>query len=585
MAAKRTSRQRARRGPRKRALLVGINQYPNAPLKGCVNDALMMGHVLTDHFGFLPGAEMRLVVDDRATKKGILDRLEWLVEGARPGDVLVFHYSGHGAQVPDRSGDEIDALDECLCPVDFDWDDPLLDDQLGEIINSVPEGANLTMLLDCCHSGTGTRAIGTNVPMNMKRLTPPPDIRFRMVREIEVDTNLDDRSVNMRSFRSLEVRRIGASAEQNGILIAGCRSDQLSKDALIDGDYHGALSYSLYQAIEQEGPEQSYDDWVKTGTQLLKGYRIREQDPQLECPAEMSRWKLFSTEAARRPMPQTERRVAEKYVIYVHGICEHKPGYSDNWWSALAPYLEDIPYSHHREVLWSDLVTPTDRALEKPEAKSADLAAIIRDTLEDRSQRQMLEATLATVGAEEMAETIAARAFLGIPGLDCVDDFVKYILDDSIRTQVIERFTEVVKPLLEAGAVVEIVSHSWGTVVAYEALRLMDEEANLPKDSVHNLFTVGSALSMGPVKRVLIPEAANGHRPRVVKSWVNLDARFDIVGGPLKGVPFQVDHEYLGLTPVGCSSIIPNPACAHSSYFVLENRTVNRDIFAKHIND
>ena len=152
----------------------------------------------------------------------------------------------------------------------------------------------------------------------------------------------------------------------------------------------------------------------------------------------------------------------------------------------------------------------------------------------------------------------------------------------------IERFNALVKPLLEAGALVEIVSHSWGTVVAYEALRGMDDEASLPKNSVHHLFTVGSALSMAPVRRLLIPEAANGRRPRVVQSWVNLDARFDIVGGALSG-HFAVDREYLGLAPVGCRRIlgiyIPDPACAHSSYFVPENRAVNRDIFAHHIND
>jgi hypothetical protein len=578
MAAREKSHRRA---ARKRALLVGINQYPGASLKGCVNDALMMGNILIDNFGFLPGADMRLVVDDRATQKGILDRLAWLVEGARPGDVLVFHYSGHGAQVADRSGDEIDSLDECLCPIDFDWDHPLLDDHLGNVIDMVPEGANLTILLDCCHSGTGTRAIGTNVPMSMKRMTPPPDIQFRTVRDIEVDTSLDDRSVNMRSFRPVEIRRLGASAEQNGILIAGCRSDQLSKDALIDGDYHGALSYSLYQAIEQCGPGLSYCDWVKVATDLLKGYRIREQDPQLECRAEMSQWKLFSTDPASQPASYSARSVAKKCVVYVHGICEHESGFSDVWWSALAPYLDNLPNVHHQEVVWSDIVTPTDRSLEINEPVTADLAAIIRDTLQDRCQNQMLEATLASGGGEA---TIATRAILGIPGLDCIDDFVKYLLIDSIREQVIDRFNKVVKPLLEEGTEVEVISHSWGTVVAYEALRLMDEQEGLPKHSVLNLFTLGSPLSMGPVKRQLIPQAKDGHCPRIVKSWINLDARFDPVGGPMKGLPFQVDHEYLGLKPVGCSSILPSPACSHSSYFNPDNRAVNRDIFAAHIN-
>src|SRR5262249_5792436 len=155
-------------------------------------------------------------------------------------------------------------------------------------------------------------------------------------------------------------------------------------------------------------------------------------------------------------------------------------------------------------------------------------------------------------------------------GLDCLDDFGRYLLNSAVRRQVIDRFHRVVRPLLRKGARLEIVSHSWGTVVAYEALRLLDGE-NVPDRSAHTWFTVGSALAIGPVKRRLLPEAIDGRRPRAVQTWVNLNARFDIVGGPLQGVPFEVDYEYLGLVPVGCSWLIPSPSCAHSSYFHPEN--------------
>jgi hypothetical protein len=85
------------------------------------------------------------------------------------------------------------------------------------------------------------------------------------------------------------------------------------------------------------------------------------------------------------------------------------------------------------------------------------------------------------------------------------------------------------------------------------------------------------------VKRLLMPNAIDGARPRVVQTWVNLNARFDIVGGHLRGNPFQVDDEYLELPPVGCSMIFPNPVCAHSSYFNMANAAVNQDIFARYV--
>jgi hypothetical protein len=132
---------------------------------------------------------------------------------------------------------------------------------------------------------------------------------------------------------------------------------------------------------------------------------------------------------------------------------------------------------------------------------------------------------------------------------------------------------------LNAGTQVEVISHSWGTVVAYEALCRLEAESW--SGAVLNLFTVGSALSILPVKRRLIPEARDGHRPRMVKRWINLNARGDIVGGVLKDHPFTVDSEFLGLEPVGCKPFLGlvSPACAHGSYFDSNNLAVNRGLF------
>ncbi len=108
-------------------------------------------------------------------------------------------------------------------------------------------------------------------------------------------------------------------------------------------------------------------------------------------------------------------------------------------------------------------------------------------------------------------------------------------------------------------------------------------EADFGTGAVLNFFTVGSALSILPVKRRLIPEARDGHRPRMVKRWVNLNVRGDIVGGVLKDHPFSVDSEFLGLEPVGCAAFLGlvQPACAHGSYFQTANLAVNRDIFGR----
>lgn len=101
----------------KRALIVGINAYPSAPLRGCVNDATMISEMLTRQFGFKT-TEKRMLTDESATTANIMERLNWLVSGAKPGDFLFFHYSGHGSQMIDSkydSDEEPDGLDEILC--------------------------------------------------------------------------------------------------------------------------------------------------------------------------------------------------------------------------------------------------------------------------------------------------------------------------------------------------------------------------------------------------------------------------------------------------------------------------------------
>src|SRR5206468_1013541 len=88
--------RRAARKPNRRALLVGINEYPDPQnrLEGCVNDAFLVSAALQES-GFDPEG-IRVVADDRATAAGILDRLHWLLDGTAPGDERVFFYSGHG---------------------------------------------------------------------------------------------------------------------------------------------------------------------------------------------------------------------------------------------------------------------------------------------------------------------------------------------------------------------------------------------------------------------------------------------------------------------------------------------------------
>ncbi len=280
-----------------KALLVGLNAYPNPSnsLRGCLNDVLQMSRVLQEGFGFDDPRQIRVLTDQRATTAAIKDRLHWLLDGAVAGDVLVFHYSGHGAQVRDRHGDELDDdLDEIICPYDLDWDDPFTDDDLHDCLRSLTAGVNLTVVLDCCHSGTGLRDAGApgEFPARSKCICPPVDIRHRIGPHIE-DLGPAQRLTMTRARTELQLRRFGTrSAAAGATLLAACRSDQVSADAWIDGDFHGAFTFFLCQAVQEQRFELTYEALITRTRELLRSHRY-DQVPQLEGSREIRTQPVF----------------------------------------------------------------------------------------------------------------------------------------------------------------------------------------------------------------------------------------------------------------------------------------------------
>lgn len=265
----------------KRALLVGLNHYPDPAntLRGCLNDVRQIGDTLAAQLGFGDTGAIRTLTDAEATTAAIRRGLERLVGGARAGDVIVFHYSGHGSQVEDKSGDEEDGLDEIICPFDLDWDNPFTDDDLDAIVSRLDADAVFTVILDCCHSGTGLRELVQRVPRSRPRCLSCPAVTAR------------ERPV-------ASVRRFGERLSRRGaILIAGCRSNQVSADALLDGDYHGALTFYLCRAITELGPEATYLELIRRVRQLLNREGF-DQVPQLEGANELLRLAILSPSVA-----------------------------------------------------------------------------------------------------------------------------------------------------------------------------------------------------------------------------------------------------------------------------------------------
>jgi hypothetical protein len=264
----------------KKALLIGINRYkiPGADLRGCVNDVKNMQAILTQQYGFA-GRDIATLTDFAATTKAMQAAIAKLVRGARKGDVLLLHYSGHGSNVPDKNGDEADHRDEILCPTDLDWNKPLLDDWLRKTFDGLRAGVNLTVIMDCCHSGSNTRVfLPPDAPKIPRFLPCPLDL---MAAESGRKLRGNVRGSLRQSSTAIRKKKDIVDVKIPELLITGCRDTQTSADAHIGGTFNGALTYCLVETLKDAGGAISYRKLHEQTMKRLKQGKF-DQVPQLE---------------------------------------------------------------------------------------------------------------------------------------------------------------------------------------------------------------------------------------------------------------------------------------------------------------
>jgi hypothetical protein len=148
------------------ALLVGIDGYPEpvSSLQGCINDITAIEQYLRERVA-KDEYQLRLQVlkNQEATRQAIVAGFRKHLCNAQAGDIAFFYYSGHGSQEqapaefwhlePDRLNETLVCYDSRL---EGGWD--LADKELAKLIAEVSaKSPHTSIILDCCHSGSGTR--------------------------------------------------------------------------------------------------------------------------------------------------------------------------------------------------------------------------------------------------------------------------------------------------------------------------------------------------------------------------------------------------------------------------------------------
>ena len=251
----------------KRALIVAIGEYAKKGEfkhmnveKGywsninSANDVPLIKGAL-NHHGF-EDENIAILRDKDATQEGVLQSIRKLIDDSEKNDIVVFHYSGHGQQIMDDNGDEIDGYDEALVPYDapsrykkgvYEGEKHIRDDKVGELMTELrkklgPDG-HLLIVFDACHSGTATRGIASARGTEEKLESP----------DYNPELNPD----------AQEVFIGGAPLDEKGlapyILFSGSSASELNFETFDENNRRvGSLSYCFSRAMAKADNNTSY---------------------------------------------------------------------------------------------------------------------------------------------------------------------------------------------------------------------------------------------------------------------------------------------------------------------------------------
>ncbi|KAK9846629.1 hypothetical protein WJX81_007951 [Elliptochloris bilobata] len=238
---------------RKKALICACNYAgSHCALGGCINDAHCMAYMLKSRFGF-QDADITMLTDDQGdpnrwpTRGNMLYQMQMLTWNTQPGDSLFFHFSGHGSQAPDYTGDESDGLNETICPCDFQTAGMIIDDEINRLlVNPVPPNVRLHAVIDACHSGTAM------------------DLEYRCKAkhgEINWKMEYDHQPSVYKGTAGGEVIQFGAARDRQTAADTAALSGNVST---------GAATFAFIQAVERIGTQITYGQLLMSMAQTLE---------------------------------------------------------------------------------------------------------------------------------------------------------------------------------------------------------------------------------------------------------------------------------------------------------------------------
>ena len=383
--------------PVKRALLIGINnyKYPDriSPLAGSLNDVEDMRQVLIGKFEFAP-ENILVLKDAQATHAGIMSAIHThLIDTAKPGDIIVIHYSGHGSQMKDVTGKMPNGLDESIVPYDSrDPEGRIFDISGAEFHNALAQLAaktrNITVILDSCNSGTLVRGARVrSIPADTRDIPPAVATAMRGVSAIPAE-----------------------SATPRFAFISAATSKENAFEQFADGHDHGALTYFLTRQLRAARAGATYRDIMDPVIANVTAY-FPGQHPALEGAEADQHVFADGSSLAGTYVPASPSLLDPHHVTLSIGQAEgatvgstfdvYAPG-TKKFASPERPtgrvqLLTVTAFTSEASILPGGKVAPSSRAVEREHRYTSSRARVFLDGVDTSPTLQQLQSALAKI--------------------------------------------------------------------------------------------------------------------------------------------------------------------------------------------
>ncbi|MER3432227.1 MAG: peptidase C14 [Leptolyngbya sp. ERB_1_1] len=259
---------------RKLALLVGINQYHNAGLNGCLTDIELQQKLLIHRFGFQP-SDIVVLTNQQATRSQIETAFtEHLIRQAKPNDVVVFHFSGFGSL--QKLGTTADDIQPILLTADEPKEEIITNaisqDTLLLLLRSLAT-SQVTTILDAGYFYPGYSQRG-----NLKLRSRPSDpISQLSTDELEFQETL----LASTGLDRTQARVKWRSGQLPGVVLSAANAQQFTTESPWNGFSAGLFTYALTQQLWQAMPDTTLRVSLRQASELISKRIDAKQQPIL----------------------------------------------------------------------------------------------------------------------------------------------------------------------------------------------------------------------------------------------------------------------------------------------------------------